>query len=170
MPALAAFPMSTVFPFRIHITTETKPMKHTDGPEEKNKPLFPAPPMNLSQLQLSVIRNVHFRAGARHSQTTETVLILGKTGDHPTSSTLLMEADPPEWIQSQNNDKGIWRRTVHMKSTMCFSVPPIFNTEILSWDVSQWPLRLLMRNPKRLLAVRPPILGSFPRNGERCAV
>ncbi|KAJ7093139.1 hypothetical protein C8R44DRAFT_815672 [Mycena epipterygia] len=134
MPALAAFPMSTVFPFRIHITTETKPMKHTDGPEEKNKPLFPAPPMNLSQLQLSLIRNVHFRAGARHSQTSETVLILSKTGDYPTSSTLLMEADPPEWIQSQNSDKGIWRRTVHMQSTMSLSVPPTFNTEILSWD------------------------------------
>ncbi|KAJ7684747.1 hypothetical protein DFH06DRAFT_17571 [Mycena polygramma] len=48
MPALAAFPMSTVFPFRIHIVTETKPVKKTDGPEEKNKPLFPAPPLNFS--------------------------------------------------------------------------------------------------------------------------
>ncbi|KAJ6606605.1 hypothetical protein DFH09DRAFT_897028 [Mycena vulgaris] len=133
MPALVAFPMSTVFPFRIHITTETKPLKHTDGPEEKNKPLFPAPPMNFSQLQLTLIRNVHFRTSRRHAQTTETVLLVGQTGNSPGSASLLMEADPPEWIPS-GKDKGIWRRTVHMQSAMCLSVPPTFNSEILSWD------------------------------------
>ncbi|KAJ7702410.1 hypothetical protein B0H17DRAFT_1044255 [Mycena rosella] len=133
MPALAAFPMSTVFSFRIHITTETKPVKHTDGPEAKKKPLFPAPPMNFSQLQLTLVRNVHFRTGRRHSHAGETVLLVGETGESPRSATRAMEADPPEWIPS-GKDKGIWRRTVHMQSAMCLSVPPTSNTEILSWD------------------------------------
>jgi hypothetical protein len=139
MPALTAFPMSTVFPFRIHITTETKPMKRTNGPEEKGKPLFPAPPANFSQLRLTLIRNVHLRASNRRSLITETVLLVGETGDSPRSATLLTEADPPEWIPN-GNDKGIWRRTVHMQSAMCLSVPPTFNTEILSWDVSRWSI------------------------------
>ncbi|KAF7338608.1 Arrestin-N domain-containing protein [Mycena venus] len=135
MPALAAFPMSTPFPFRIHITTETKPMKHSDGPEDKGKALFPAPPLNFSQLKLTLIRNVHFRTFNRNAHAMETVLLLGGTGDSPQSATHLTEADPPEWIPSNSDkSKGIWRRTVHMQSTMCLSIPPAFNTEILSWD------------------------------------
>ncbi|KAJ7470385.1 hypothetical protein FB451DRAFT_1253559 [Mycena latifolia] len=135
MPALAAFPMSTMFPFRIHITTETKPVRRTDGPEEKTKPLFPAPPMNFSQLQLTLIRNVHLRTSHRHARPAETVLLVGETGESPGSVTRLLEADPPEWIpSSKDKDKGIWRRTVHMQSAMCLSVPPTFSTEILSWD------------------------------------
>ncbi|KAJ6547161.1 hypothetical protein B0H19DRAFT_1164253 [Mycena capillaripes] len=136
MPALAAFPMSTVLPFRIHIVTETKPMKQTDGPEEKNKPLFPAPPLNFSQLKLTLVRNVHFRTSNRNARATETVISLGGTGDSPQSATHLLEADPPEWVPSPNGDKskGIWRRTVHLQSSICLSVPPTFNTQILSWD------------------------------------
>ncbi|KAJ6595548.1 hypothetical protein DFH09DRAFT_1024301 [Mycena vulgaris] len=133
MPALVAFPMSTVFPFRIHITTETKPVKHADGPEDDDKPLFPAPPMNLSQLQLTLIRNVHLRTANRRAHVSETVFLVGETGESPRSETLLMEADPPEWIPGEK-DKGIWRRTVHMQSTVCLPVPPTFNSEILCWD------------------------------------
>lgn len=135
MPALAGFPMSTVFPFRIHITTDTKTMKRTDVPEEKGKPLFPAPPMNFSQLKLTLVRNVHLRASNRRAHVVETVLRIGETGNSPRSATLLLQADPPEWIPSSDKAKGIWRRTVHMQSSMCLSVPPTYNTEILSWDV-----------------------------------
>ncbi|KAJ7871521.1 hypothetical protein B0H14DRAFT_218794 [Mycena olivaceomarginata] len=132
MPALAAFPMSTPFTFRIHVTTETKPLKHTDGPEEK---LFPAPPLNFSQIKFAMIRNVYFRTASRRNYTTETVFVLGGTGDSPQSATRLLEADPPEWIPSnKDKGKGIWRRTVHMQSTMSLSVPPGFNSECLSWD------------------------------------
>jgi hypothetical protein len=145
MPALVAFPMSTAFPFRIHITTETKPMKRTEGPEENNKPLFPAPPLDFSQFKLTLIRRVHVRTSTRNAHIIETVLHLGETGDFPRSATHTMEADPPEWVASPNSDKGkgIWRRTVHMQSSMCLSVPPTSNTQILSWDVSPWPTPLI---------------------------
>ncbi|KAJ7273339.1 hypothetical protein C8J57DRAFT_1317592 [Mycena rebaudengoi] len=134
MPALVAFPMSTAFPFRVHITTETKPVKRTDSPEEKNKPLFPAPPMNLSELEITLIRNVHFKVSQRHAYTTETVALVGGTGESPRSRTTFMEADPPEWIQSPDSSKGIWRRTVHMASTVSLPFPPTFSCEILGWD------------------------------------
>ncbi|KAJ7771806.1 hypothetical protein B0H16DRAFT_1364589 [Mycena metata] len=127
LPALATFPMSTPFPFRIHITTETKP-----GPEEK--PGFPAPPLNFSQLEFTLIRNVHFRTGKRSAHVGETVLLLGETGDSPASATHLMEADAPEWIPTNQKGKGVWRRTVHMQSSISLSVPPTFDTPPLSWD------------------------------------
>ncbi|KAJ7043292.1 hypothetical protein C8F04DRAFT_1074342 [Mycena alexandri] len=130
MPALATFPISTPFPFRIHITTETKP-----GPEQKLSNLsFPAPPLNFSQLEFTLIRNVYFRTGKRSAHAGETVLFLGETGDSPGSATHLMEADPPEWIPTRVKGKGVWRRTVHMQSTMSLSVPPTCDTPLLSWD------------------------------------
>ncbi|KAJ7756803.1 hypothetical protein DFH07DRAFT_885143 [Mycena maculata] len=144
MPALATFPMSTVFPFRVHVTTETKAMKYTDSPEERGKPLFPVPPVNFSQLKLTLVRRVHFRASNRSAQATETVLLIGETGESPGSSTLLLQPEAPEWIPSDDKGKGIWRRTVHMQSSMCLSVPPTFNTEILSWD---YALRLCVPFP-----------------------
>jgi hypothetical protein len=110
-------------------------LKHTDGPEEK---LFPAPPLNFSQIKFALIRNVYFRTASRRNYTTETVFVLGGTGDSPQSATRLLEADPPEWIPSnKDKGKGIWRRTVHMQSTMSLSVPPGFNSECLSWDVGR---------------------------------
>ncbi|KAJ7347738.1 hypothetical protein DFH08DRAFT_1000951 [Mycena albidolilacea] len=124
MPALAAFPMSTPVPFRIHVTTETKPMKHTDGPEHE---LFPAPPLNFSQLKFTLIRNVYFRTSTRKKHHLD---VLGETDRSPQSVTRLLEADPPEWNPSnEDKSKGIWRRT-KSKFVALWPAAPC----VVSWD------------------------------------
>ncbi|KAK7023860.1 arrestin-N domain-containing protein [Favolaschia claudopus] len=134
-PGLAAFPMSTPLPFQIHITIDTKPMKRTDSPFEDGKPLFPVPPSNFSELSLTLIRNVHLHAYTRRKNKSEMVLYLGGTGEATHSSSHSLDMDPPEWIPVDGDKgKGIWRRTVHMQSTLCLSVPPTHTSQYISWD------------------------------------
>ncbi|KAJ7099456.1 hypothetical protein B0H15DRAFT_547524 [Mycena belliarum] len=144
LPDLPAFPVATPIPFSLHITTETKPVKRSDRPEEKpGKPLFPAPPTASSQLKLGLRRETTVRVRQRTRELEDTFDlqairdIRDTTEKRPASASASVSVpamvDEPEWVPQDSKDRGVWKRAVHFNSTLTFPYAPTFSTQTLAW-------------------------------------
>jgi hypothetical protein len=138
--------MSTPIPFRLLVVTETKPLKLSDAPSPfptNKEPLFPAPPASASQIDLHLTRYVDIRARGYHRSYKDRVRSLGGMGDSSTSArlgeNLHMRTEEPEWVpqpgEKDEKDRGVWRRKVHIESSMTLSCPPSFSGTTLSNQV-----------------------------------
>lgn len=145
-PAIDVFPLFTLIPFTLKITTESKPMKHEDTPEDK--PIFPAPPTRPRDVTFELRREV--RIAAKHWTATsgDTVTSVGGMG----TSFTPCEADVAEKVWKPVGDgqgpsdskgpvggKGTWLQETMFRSTILLKCPPSFDFETIGVEVrNEW--------------------------------
>ncbi|KAJ7104575.1 hypothetical protein C8R43DRAFT_1047283 [Mycena crocata] len=139
IPDLPSFPIAIPIPFSFHVTTETKPLERSDGPEDKKgKPLFPAPPTVSADVTQVLRREAIVRVRGRTRQVDDTydlqgIRSLGDAKRVQQARALQAIVDEPEWIPKDDKNHGVWRRTVHFNSTLSFPFAPTYSTETLDW-------------------------------------
>ncbi|KAJ7772019.1 hypothetical protein DFH07DRAFT_803422 [Mycena maculata] len=132
LPDLPSFPIATPIPFTLHIMTETKSVHRSERPEDKHgKPLFPAPPTRSSELTRDLHRQTEVRVRSRTRHVNDTFRL--KQGIPSSGDGQSAVVNEPEWVPQEDKDRGIWRRTVQLNSTLVFPFAPTFKTETLDW-------------------------------------
>ncbi|KAK7039610.1 arrestin-N domain-containing protein [Favolaschia claudopus] len=151
LPDLPSLPSSTPIPYTLHIMTDTKTLDKSDRPEDKHgKPLFPAPPTQLSELSVVLHRRAKYivrDSGVDHEAERKDSfdlrsgrqLTTGYSSEedvprriHRPSTNLLV--DDAKWISdADSEERGVWRRSVRFMSTFVFPFAPSYRTETLKW-------------------------------------
>ncbi|KAK7013179.1 arrestin-N domain-containing protein [Favolaschia claudopus] len=138
LPDLPSLPSSTPIPYTLHIMTDTKTLDKSDRPEDKHgKPLFPAPPTQLSELSLVLHRRAKYivrDSGVDHVAERKDSFDLQNVPRriHRPSTDLLV--DDATWIpDASSEERGVWRRSVRFMSTFVSRFAPSCRTETLKW-------------------------------------
>ncbi|KAJ7125252.1 hypothetical protein C8R44DRAFT_782710 [Mycena epipterygia] len=139
IPDLRSFPIATPIPFNLEVETLTKLVHRSDRPEEKGKQLFPAPPALSSEVKQILKRTAEIRVRSKTCYAEDTfdlqhIRRLDAIGGFSHARAVQAVAEEPEWIPKEGKeDRGIWKRKVHFKSTLTFPFAPTFSTETLDW-------------------------------------
>jgi hypothetical protein len=145
LPAVAAYPMTTTFPFRLKVTTKTKPMKLSESQDATSvlaKGLFPEVPASPSAVTLQLVQMVDVRSKGEKSGISGTVIKnLGGFGLSPLGAvrtTARTEVDEPQWapVDAHKDARVVCTRSVVFHSLMSFSCPPSFTTSTITCKVS----------------------------------
>jgi hypothetical protein len=144
LPTLQSYPICTPIPFRLRVTTRTKPVERSDAPVEKGKPLFPAPPRDAAGVELRLDSVAYVEARRRGSSIETTVLAalggLGSAAPRAAREAVSVTVDEPVWIpvegaSGKSSGKGTWNRNVTFSSSFVLACPPTVQTPILSCNV-----------------------------------
>jgi len=132
IPNLASLPRATPFPLKLYIETRTKPMARTAAPLDKhNKPLFPAPPSQSAEVKLFFQREASIRAQRRDGTGKDSFETEGGLGD-PATTSVKSTVEEAEWIPDpENEDHGVWKRSVRFETTVSLPFAPTFSTETI---------------------------------------
>jgi hypothetical protein len=134
LPALPSLPVDTPIPFRLRVTTRTKPVVRTDSPSDGDGPLFPAPPADAAGLELSLRSVTHIKASIYTTDVRKCILAsVGGLGAGVIAAARTA-ADDPVWIPG-DGAKGVWSRTVVFSSVLVLPCPPTLQTATLSCNV-----------------------------------
>lgn len=144
VPDVPAFPTETPIPFRLKVTTISKPMKR-DAIKKGELP-FPAPPMHPKELDFWLNRVVWLRADKWTSTGTyPAVATLGNFGqrsDPELQADFKFESTDKVWIPLQNDPRdemkqeGRWKQEVTLRSSFTLDQTPSFETDTLRVKVS----------------------------------
>ncbi|KAJ7189565.1 hypothetical protein GGX14DRAFT_484852 [Mycena pura] len=130
VPKLTSFPRATALPVKFYVETRTKPMSRTAAPEDKHhKPLFPAPPVDSTEVKLYFHREATIRTRRRHGTLNDSCQTLGSLGD-PASTSVTPTVGVPQWVPDpEKKDRGVWKRSVQFETTLTLPFAPSFSTE-----------------------------------------
>jgi hypothetical protein len=144
LPTLQSYPICTPIPYRLRVTTRTKPVNHNEKLVDRGTPLFPAPPRNTAGLdfRLDYIAQVKAR---RHGCSVETTSLaslggLGSAARRAAREAVSMVVDEPLWTpaKGKSGGKGTWTRSVTFSSSFVLTCPPTVETPILSCNVRSY--------------------------------
>ncbi|EIN06606.1 hypothetical protein PUNSTDRAFT_145159 [Punctularia strigosozonata HHB-11173 SS5] len=141
LPDVHSFPTTTTSaPFRLKITTRTKPIKTVCGRAPKVPiTLFPAPPTDPSAITMRLVQETHWIAGSTitaENWSAETVTRnlagFGKSRSG-TPGSISITIDEPQWVPAAGtgNEEGklVYERSVTFDAAMSFKCTPSFETE-----------------------------------------
>jgi hypothetical protein len=144
LPTLQSYPICTPIPYRLRVTTRTKPVDHNEKLIDRGTPLFPAPPKNPAGLDFRLDCIAQVKAG-RHDCSVETTSLwslggLGTAARRAAREAVSMVIEEPLWnaAKGKSGSKGTWTRSVTFSSSFVLTCPPTVDTSTLSCNVRSY--------------------------------
>lgn len=134
LPDITSFPFDTPLPFRMHIMTRTKDMKHADveAMVSKGKELFPAPPLKPISVLLRLHKLIRAEANAQKLSSTQ-------HGPNLIPKDSQFNVSEPEWIvtsEKNGEELGQLQRVVELNTMIAFTSSPTFSTALINCQYS----------------------------------
>ncbi|KAJ7287062.1 hypothetical protein C8J57DRAFT_1707461 [Mycena rebaudengoi] len=135
IPDSPSFPIATDIPFRFHVVTHTKSMRHSERPVDKHgELLFPAPPALFSDVALGLLRKTNIKASP-FDEVDKEVFKLNALGDATSLAAVRVIDSQEEWLPDPNSkDHGIWKREIQFESAVALNFAPTSVAKTVDWQ------------------------------------